>query len=324
MNWITNYVRPRINSIFSRRETPENLWQKCDECGTMLFHRELSDNLNVCTTCDHHMKITVRARFNALFDGGIFSEIDVPVPTADPLNFRDQKRYPERLKAAQKTTGEKEAMIVAVGEIGRTPIVVAGQDFSFMGGSMGMYVGNAIIAAAQEAIKLQRPLILFAAAGGARMQEGILSLMQMPRTTVAVQMLKEAGLPYIVVLTNPTTGGVTASYAMLGDVHIAEPNALICFAGPRVIQQTLGEKLPEGFQRSEYLLDHGMLDRVTKRNDMREELIVITRMLLGLPPAVRGDLPAPDPSEETTTPESVLESVPGLADESDTKEKGTV
>ena len=306
MNWITNYVRPRINSIFSRRETPENLWIKCDECGTMLFHREFSDNLNVCTSCGHHMKITVRARFEALFDGGIFTEIDVPNPKADPLNFRDQKRYPERMKLAQKTTGEKEAMIVAIGDLGRTPIVAAGQDFAFMGGSMGMYVGNAIIAAAQEAVKLERPLILFAAAGGARMQEGILSLMQMPRTTVAIQMLKEAGLPYIVVLTNPTTGGVTASYAMLGDIHIAEPNALICFAGPRVIQQTLGEKLPEGFQRSEYLLDHGMLDRVTTRNDMREELIVITRMLLGLPPAVRGDLPPPDPDEETaTTPDKV-------------------
>lgn len=316
MNWITNYVRPRINSIFSRRETPENLWKKCDECGTMLFHREFSDNLNVCTNCGHHMKITVRARFEALFDGGIFSEIDVPAPKADPLNFRDQKRYPERMKAAQKNTGEKEAMIVAVGELGRTPIVAAGQDFAFMGGSMGMYVGNAIIAAAQEAVKLKRPLILFSAAGGARMQEGILSLMQMPRTTVAIQMLKEAGLPYIVVLTNPTTGGVTASYAMLGDVHIAEPNALICFAGPRVIQQTLGEKLPEGFQRSEYLLDHGMLDRVTTRNNMREELILITRMLLGLPPAVRGDLPPPDPVDETAT-------MPDRAEEPADQEKAT-
>jgi acetyl-CoA carboxylase carboxyl transferase subunit beta len=297
MNWITNYVRPRINSIFSRRETPENLWRKCDECGTMLFHRELSDNLNVCTGCGHHMVITPRARFESFFDGGVFMEIDVPAAKADPLNFRDQKRYPDRLKAAQKATGEKEAMLVAVGEIGRTPIVAAAQDFSFMGGSMGMFVGNAIVAAAQEAVKLKRPLILFSAAGGARMQEGILSLMQMPRTTVAVQMLKEAGLPYIVVLTHPTTGGVTASYAMLGDVHIAEPNALICFAGPRVIEQTIREKLPEGFQRAEYLLDHGMLDRVTARTAMRDELIGITRMLLGLPPAVKGDLPAPSPEE---------------------------
>ncbi|MFD0909887.1 acetyl-CoA carboxylase, carboxyltransferase subunit beta [Ruegeria arenilitoris] len=294
MNWITNYVRPRINSIFSRREVPENLWHKCDECGTMLFHRELADNQNVCTQCGHHMLITPRERFKHLFDGGIFTEVAVPAPKEDPLQFRDQKKYPDRMKAAQKKTGEKEAMLVATGEIGRTPIVAAAQDFSFMGGSMGMYVGNAIIAAAQEAVKLKRPLILFSAAGGARMQEGILSLMQMPRTTVAVEMLKEAGLPYIVVLTHPTTGGVTASYAMLGDVHIAEPNALICFAGPRVIEQTIREKLPDGFQRAEYLLDHGMLDRVTKRTELRDELITITRMLMGLPPAVKGDLPAPN------------------------------
>ncbi|WP_336098818.1 acetyl-CoA carboxylase, carboxyltransferase subunit beta [Roseovarius sp. CH_XMU1461] len=297
MNWITNYVRPRINSIFSRREMPENLWSKCDSCGTMLFHRELKDNLQVCTSCGHHMNITPRERFEGLFDGGVFAEIAVPSPTVDPLQFRDQKRYPDRMKAAQKSTGEKEAILVAAGEIGRTPIVAAAQDFTFMAGSMGMYVGNAIIAAAQEAVKLKRPLILFSAAGGARMQEGILSLMQMPRTTVAVQMLKEAGLPYIVVLTHPTTGGVTASYAMLGDVQIAEPNALICFAGPRVIAQTIREELPEGFQRAEYLLDHGMLDRVTPRTELRDELITITRMLLGQPPAVAGDLPAPSPDE---------------------------
>jgi acetyl-CoA carboxylase carboxyl transferase subunit beta len=294
MNWITNYVRPRINSIFSRREIPENLWSKCDDCGTMLFHRELSGNLNVCTQCGHHMAISPRVRFEALFDGGVFSEIEVPAPTPDPLHFRDQKKYPDRLRAAQKETGEKEAMLVATGEMGRTPIVAAAQDFSFMAGSMGMYVGNAIIAAAETAVRLKRPLILFSAAGGARMQEGILSLMQMPRTTVAVQMLKEAGLPYIVVLTHPTTGGVTASYAMLGDVQIAEPGALICFAGPRVIEQTIREKLPEGFQRAEYLLDHGMLDRVTPRTALRDELVTITRMLMGLPPAVKGDLPAPD------------------------------
>ena len=301
MNWITNYVRPRINSIFSRRDTPENLWRKCDECGTMLFHRELAENLNVCTSCGHHMAITPRERFAALFDGGVFTEVAVPEVLEDPLKFRDQKRYPERMKAAQKATGEKEAMLVAEGEIGRTPIVATAQDFSFMGGSMGMYVGNAIVAAAERAVTLKRPLILFSAAGGARMQEGILSLMQMPRTTVAVQMLKEAGLPYIVVLTHPTTGGVTASYAMLGDVQIAEPNALICFAGPRVIEQTLGERLPDGFQRAEYLLDHGMLDRVTPRPQMRDELISITRMLLGLPPAVAGDLPPPDPAPEAGT-----------------------
>ncbi len=298
MNWITNYVRPRINSIFSRREVPDNLWSKCGECGTMLFHRELHGNLNVCTHCGHHMAITPRDRFEALFDGGIFVEVAVPEPVADPLQFRDQKKYPERMKAAQKKTGENEAMLVAEGDMGRTPVVAAAQDFSFMGGSMGMFVGNAIVAAAERAVALKRPLILFSAAGGARMQEGILSLMQMPRTTVAVQMLKEAGLPYVVVLTHPTSGGVTASYAMLGDVHISEPNALICFAGPRVIEQTIGEKLPEGFQRAEYLLDHGMLDRVTKRGDMKDELVTIVRMLMDMPPAVKGDLPAPDKMPE--------------------------
>ena len=294
MNWISNYVRPKINSLFSRREVPENLWSKCPECGTMLFHRELTENLGVCTGCDHHMQLSARDRLTALFDNGAFAEIKVPLPVTDPLIFRDQKKYPERLKAAQRETGEKEAMLVAEGEIGRTPIVAAVQDFSFMGGSMSMYVGNAIVAAAERAVKMKRPLVLFSAAGGARMQEGILSLMQMPRTTIAVDMLKEAGLPYIVVLTHPTTGGVTASYAMLGDVHIAEPNALICFAGPRVIEQTIREKLPDGFQRAEYLLDHGMLDRVTHRRDMKDELVTITRMLLGLPPAVMGELPAPE------------------------------
>jgi acetyl-CoA carboxylase carboxyl transferase subunit beta len=300
MNWINNYVRPRINSIFSRREVPENLWSKCDECGTMLFHRELSDNLNVCTQCGHHMAISPRDRFTGLFDGGIFVEFDVPQPVTDPLGFKDQKKYPDRMKAAQKKTDEKEAMLIAEGEIGRTPIVAAAQDFSFLGGSMGMYVGNAIIAAAERAVELKRPLILFSAAGGARMQEGILSLMQMPRTTVAVQMLKEANLPYIVVLTHPTTGGVTASYAMLGDVQIAEPNALICFAGPRVIEQTIRETLPEGFQRAEYLLDHGMLDRVTPRTELREELITIVRMLMKKSPAIKGDLPAPAAQSDDT------------------------
>ena len=298
MNWISNYVRPKINSLFSRREVPENLWTKCPECGTMLFHRELTDNLSVCTNCDHHMGLTARDRLTALFDNGVFTQVEVPDPLADPLHFRDQKRYPDRLKTAQRDTGEVEAMLVAEGEIHRTPIVAACQDFSFMGGSMGMFVGNAIIAAAERAVERKKPLVLFSAAGGARMQEGILSLMQMPRTTVAVEMVKDAGLPYIVVLTHPTTGGVTASYAMLGDVHIAEPNALICFAGPRVIEQTIREKLPEGFQRAEYLLDHGMLDRVTHRRDMKDELATIIRMLMNLPPAVKGELPAPAETDD--------------------------
>jgi acetyl-CoA carboxylase carboxyl transferase subunit beta len=293
MNWITNYVRPKINSLFSRREVPENLWTKCPECGTMLFHRELAANLQVCSNCNHHMAMSPRDRFRSLFDGGIFTEVKVPEPVVDPLHFRDQKKYTDRLKAARAASGEREAMLVAEGEMGRTPIVAVAQDFSFIAGSMSMAVGNAVIAGAQRAVELNRPMILFSASGGARMQEGILSLMQMPRTTVAVQMLREARLPYIVVLTHPTTGGVTASYAMLGDVQIAEPNALICFAGPRVIEQTIREKLPEGFQRAEYLLDHGMLDRVVHRRDMRDELITITRMLMRQTPAVKGDLPAP-------------------------------
>ncbi len=304
MNWISNYVRPRINSIFSRREVPENLWTKCDECGQMLFHRELADNLHVCTNCGHHMAISPRDRFKALFDGGVFVEVKVPDPIADPLQFRDQKKYADRIKEARKTTGERDAMLVAEGEMGRTPIVAVAQDFSFMAGSMGMYVGNAIVAAAERAVALHRPLVLFSASGGARMQEGILSLMQMPRTTVAVQMLKEAGLPYVVVLTHPTTGGVTASYAMLGDVQIAEPGALICFAGPRVIEQTVRETLPEGFQRAEYLLDHGMLDRVTPRGLLKDELTAILRMLLRETPAIKGDL-APPPEGSVVTVEPV-------------------
>ena len=293
MNWISNYVRPTINSLFSRREVPENLWSKCIECGTMLFHRELSDNLNVCSNCGHHMPFKPLDRFKALFDNGSFKEIDVPMPIIDPLNFKDQKKYTDRLKTAAKSGNQKDAMLVVEGEISCTPVVAACQDFSFMGGSMGMYVGNAIIAAAKSAVKLKRPLILFSAAGGARMQEGILSLMQMPRTTVAVAMLKEAKLPYIVVLTHPTTGGVTASYAMLGDIHIAEPNALICFAGPRVIEQTIREKLPEGFQRAEYLLDHGMLDRVIHRKNMKEELVNIIRILTKQPRAIKANLAPP-------------------------------
>ncbi|PRX37053.1 acetyl-CoA carboxylase carboxyl transferase subunit beta [Meinhardsimonia xiamenensis] len=315
MNWITNYVRPKLGSLFgTRREVPENLWIKCPECGTMLFHREVKENLNVCTQCDHHMAISPRDRLRALFDGGAFVEIEVPEPVHDPLHFRDQKRYPDRLKAAQKATGEKEAMLVAEGALGGVEVVAAAQDFSFMGGSMGMYVGNAMIAAARRAVERKRPFIVFTAAGGARMQEGILSLMQMPRTTVAVEMVKEAGLPYIVVLTHPTTGGVTASYAMLGDIQIAEPNSLICFAGPRVIEQTIREKLPEGFQRAEYLLDHGMLDRVTHRKELREELITILRMLLGLPPAVKGDLPEP---EEEEAPQNASEEAKEQAEAKD-------
>ena len=283
MNWISNYVRPKINSLFNRREIPENLWVKCDSCGTMLFHRELADSLNVCTNCGHHLAIAPRDRFRALFDGGVFVEVPVPMPPTDPLGFKDQKKYPDRLREARKKTGEEEAMLVAEGEIGRLRAVCAAQDFAFLGGSMGMHVGNAIVAAAERAVERGCPMVLFAAAGGARMQEGILSLMQMPKATVMTRRLKEAGLPYIVVLADPTTGGVTASYAMLGDVHIAEPNALIGFAGQRVIQETIRAQLPEGFQRAEYLHKHGMIDMVVHRKDLKATL---AKLLDYLAPAV--------------------------------------
>ncbi len=298
MNWITDNIPSKLKSIFVRRDMPENLWSKCDECGQMIFHRELSDNLFVCPSCQHHMVIPPRARFRSLFDGGVFVELPVPEAPADPLTFRDSKRYSDRMRDAKRKSGEQEAMLVVHGQIYGLGVVVAGQDFSFMGGSMGIAVGNAMLAAAEACIARRAPLVVFAAAGGARMQEGILSLMQMPRTTIAVQMLREARLPFVVVLTHPTTGGVTASYAMLGDVQIAEPNALICFAGPRVIEQTIREKLPEGFQRSEYLLEHGMLDMVVHREKMREELGRLLRLLMNEGPVVHGDLLPPAPADE--------------------------
>ena len=260
----------------------------------MLFHRELKENLSVCTSCDHHMSISPRDRFEALFDGGIFAEIPVPQPITDPLVFKDQKKYPERMKAAQKSTGEKEAMLIAEGDMGRTPIVAAAQDFSFMGGSMGMYVGNAIIAAAERAVKLKRPL---GSVFGSRRRThaGRYPVTHADAAHHGCRGNAQRSQPSLYRRADPSDNRrVTASYAMLGDVHIAEPNALICFAGPRVIEQTIREKLPEGFQRAEYLLDHGMLDRVTHRRQLRDELITILRMLMGQPPAVKGDLPAPD------------------------------
>ena len=290
MNWISNYVRPKINAIFSKKDTPENLWQKCPNCGMMLFHREVKDALCVCNECGHHMLIPPKERLLNLFDGGIYSRIDYEDVIEDPLNFKDTKKYTDRIKETRKKTGEKDAMLLAVGDIGRLKVTVAVQNFLFMGGSMGMSVGNSIIAGVNNCIKFKTPFVMFAAAGGARMQESILSLMQMPRSTVAIQSLREAKLPYVVVLTNPTTGGVTASYAMLGDITIAEPNALICFAGPRVIEQTIGEKLPDGFQKSEYLLDHGMIDMVTSRDKIRDELILLLHILMKKPRAIRGDI----------------------------------
>ena len=270
MSWIDR-VRNALPFI-PKRETPDNLWHKCPNCGTMLFTREYEENQSVCPKCQHHGRIGPDARFDAIFDSGMYVPLPSPQVREDPLKFRDSKKYADRIKAARAKTGETDALINASGRIEGFKAVVGVQDFAFMGGSMGLGVGAAFLAGVEAAIAENCPYIIFTAAGGARMQEGILSLMQMPKTTVAIQKLHEAGLPYIVVMTDPTTGGVTASYAMLGDVQIAEPGALIGFAGQRVIESTIREKLPEGFQRAEYLLDHGMLDMVVHRHKLRSEL----------------------------------------------------
>ncbi|WP_102959770.1 acetyl-CoA carboxylase, carboxyltransferase subunit beta [Mangrovicella endophytica] len=279
MNWITNYVRPKLSSLLAPREVPENLWIKCPETGEMVFHKDLEANQWVIPASGFHMRIGAKDRLASFFDGGEYETIELPKVPVDPLKFRDERRYVDRLKDSRSKTNLEDAVLVGTGSIESLPIVAAVQDFSFMGGSLGMAAGEAIVTAAETAVARHRPLVLFAGSGGARMQEGILSLMQMPRTTIAVQMVKEAGLPYIVVLTNPTTGGVTASYAMLGDVHIAEPGALIGFAGPRVIEQTIREKLPEGFQRSEYLMEHGMVDMVVHRHELKKKIATLLKIL---------------------------------------------
>jgi len=280
MNWITNFVRPKINSMLGRRDIPENLWIKCPETGEMVFHRDLEANLWVIPNSGHHMRMPARKRLEALFDDARYIDVKTPEVQADPHKFRDSKRYSERLKEARARSGEDEAVLVAQGKITGMDFTVAVQNFDFIAGSLGMAAGEAILAGMLKAVADKTPFVMFAASGGARMQEGILSLMQMPRTTVGVQMLREAGLPYIVVLTNPTTGGVSASYAMLGDIHIAEPGAQIGFAGRRVIEQTVREKLPDDFQTAEYLLDHGMIDMVVPRQKMRETLSRISGILM--------------------------------------------
>lgn len=272
MNWLTNYVRPKIRALYAPREIPDNLWDKCPHCDSMLFIRELEENLRVCRHCGHHMRLGPVERLGMLFDGGEYKLIDVPKGPVDPLKFRDQKRYTDRLKEAQSKTGRQDAIMVGQGAVTGVKTVIAAFDFGFMGGSMGINVGEGIVAAAKAAVAAKAPLVVVPASGGARMQEGILSLMQMPRSTIAVEMVKEAGLPYVVILTDPTTGGVTASFAMLGDIHIAEKAAQIGFAGARVIESTIRETLPEGFQRAEYLLDHGMVDMVVDRKDLKETL----------------------------------------------------
>lgn len=285
MSWLTR-LRPKLKFL-QRRDTPDNLWHKCRSCGQMIFRKDFVANLSVCQYCDYHERIGATERFAQVFDDGAYERLPLPSVPEDPLKFKDQKRYIDRLRDARAATGTDEAVAVAVGKIGGLDAVVFVQDFAFMGGSMGLAVGEAFLTAARAAIQRRCPMIAFTAAGGARMQEGILSLMQMPRTTVAVAELRESRLPYIVVLTDPTTGGVTASYAMLGDIQIAEPGALIGFAGRRVIEQTIREKLPDGFQRSEYLFEHGMLDAVVPRRDMRATLARIIGLLMLPKPAGR-------------------------------------
>ncbi len=279
MSWLTEFVRPKIRTLFARREVPENLWDQCSACQQMIFHRDLVANLKVCPHCHHHMRASATERIAWTFDEGSYTRIELPKAPLDPLRFRDTKRYTDRLKEARDKTHLDDALIVAHGRIDGHPAVVAAMEFEFLAGSMGAAVGEGIVAAARLAVLQEAPLIVFTASGGARMQEGAISLMQMPRSVIATQMVKEASLPYIVVLTDPTTGGVTASFAMLGDIQIAEPGALIGFAGARVIEQTVREKLPEGFQRAEYLHEHGIIDMVINRTELKATLARLIGLL---------------------------------------------
>jgi acetyl-CoA carboxylase carboxyl transferase subunit beta len=294
MNWISNVVRPKIRNFLNRRETPENLWIKCPESGQLVFYKDVEANQFVIPGSNYHMRMGAAARLKSMFDGETWFDIAIPDVPIDPLKFRDERRYTDRLKDARAKTGTTDAIKLGYGKLDGLPVVIAVQDFDFMGGSLGMAAGEAVVKGLATAVDKSTPFIMFAASGGARMQEGILALMQLPRTTVAVQMLREARKPYLVVLTNPTTGGVTASYAMLGDVQIAEPGALIGFAGPRVIEQTIREKLPEGFQRAEYLKEHGMVDMVVHRHELRATLANLCRLLTKSPaPEAASNLPVP-------------------------------
>src|SRR5947209_9631640 len=283
MNWISNVVRPKIRNFLARRDVPENLWVKCPESGQLVFFKDVESNQFVIPGSNYHMRMGATARLKSMFDGETWYDIGVPEVPVDPLKFRDERRYVDRLKDARAKTGLNDAVKLGYGKLDGFAVVIGAQDFDFMGGSLGMAAGEAVIKGLDTAVEKSCPFGMFAASGGARMQEGILSLMQLPRTTIAVQRMREARKPYIVVLTNPTTGGVTASYGMLGDVHIAEPGALIGFAGPRVIEQTIREKLPEGFQKSEYLRDHGMVDMVVHRHELRSTIAKLCRLFLMAP-----------------------------------------
>src|SRR5215212_6112450 len=301
MNWISEVVRPKIKTLFNKRETPDNLWIKCPETGQVVFHKDVEANQWVIPGSNHHMRISATQRLQLMFDGATWLDVAVPEVPVDPLKFRDEKKYIDRLKDARTKTGQQDAFKVGFGRVEDLPMTIAVQDFGFMGGSLGMAAGEAFIRGAETALDKRTPFVLFSASGGARMQEGNLSLMHMPRTTVAVRRLNAARLPYIVVLTNPTTGGVTASYAMLGDVHLAEPGALICFAGPRVIEQTIREKLPKGFQRSEYLLEHGMVDMVVHRHNLRQTIGSLCGILTKADAPADFVAPAPVPATQGIT-----------------------
>lgn len=279
MNWLTNYIRPKISSLVTK-DVPDNLWEKCPSCDGMLFHRDLQAAQNVCYHCGHHLRIDVIERFNNFFDDGKYKIHEVADVAFDPLKFKDKKKYSDRYHDAQKKRGRKDAIVVAEGKVMGNGIMVAAFDFKFMGGSMGAGVGEGIVLAAQKAVEKKIPLMVVPSSGGARMQEGAISLMQMPRSIVAVEMVKDAGLPYIVLLTDPTTGGVSASFAMLGDIHIAEPGSTIGFAGKRVIQETIREALPDDFQTAEYLLEHGVVDMVVARKDQPETIGKLIDMLM--------------------------------------------
>ncbi len=283
MNWITNLVPPKIGNLLNRKDMPENLWIKCPESGEMVFHKDLEANMGVIPSSGYHMKITAKERLNFLFDDGEYEIIEMPKVAQDPLKFRDKSKYADKLKDARKKTDLEDSILAAKGKVEDLDMIAVVHEMQFIGGSLGMAAGEMIVKAMEIAAETKTPLVLFAASGGARMQEGILSLMQLPRTTVGVQRMKDAGVPYIVVLTNPTTGGVSASYAMLGDVHIAEPGAVIGFAGRRVIEGTIREKLPDDFQTAEYLQEHGMVDMIVSRLDMKSTLSRVIRLLLNMP-----------------------------------------
>lgn len=280
MNWLSDFIRPRIRSFVAPKEVPDNLWQKCPSCEGMLFHRDLKDALNVCYHCGHHLRITVKERLAIIFDDGNYETIALPAVPLDPLKFKDRKKYADRMKESQTKTGLKDAITIAKGTIEGQKAVIAAFNFSFMGGSMGMAVGEGIVRAAEEAVKENAAFIAIPSSGGARMQEGMLSLVQMPRSIIAVEMVKDAKLPYIVLLTDPTTGGVSASFAMVGDIHLAEPGSTIGFAGRRVIEETVRETLPDDFQTAEYLREHGMVDEVVARKDLHDTLGRILNLLM--------------------------------------------